>query len=143
MTRLRTTLKAIGLNTAAILAVFLCFPCGSWELAAAPEDSKKTTPVEQYRDVRGAIVFRTYCVLCHGPQADGRGRAARHYSPPPANLAASQATDEYKEKIIRKGGAAMGRSPFMPPWEQELTAEQIQDVVAYLRTINVNNRRTR
>lgn len=138
MTRLRTTLRA-----AACATILLCAPCGSWEIAAAPEETKKAAPVEQYRDVRGAIVFRTYCVLCHGPLADGRGRAARHYSPPPANLAASQATDEYKEKIIRKGGAAMGRSPFMPPWEQELTAEQIEDVVHYLRTINVNNRRAR
>jgi len=70
----------------------------------------------RYGFVRGSIVFRTYCMLCHGPHADGKGRAARNYNPPPANLTVSAASDAYKEMIIRKGGEAMGRSPFMPPW---------------------------
>ena len=30
----------------------------------------------------------------------------------------------------------MGRSSFMPPWGQELTDEQIQDVVFYLSVIH-------
>ena len=29
----------------------------------------------------------------------------------------------------------MGRSPFMPPWDGELSKEQIQDVVAYLNVV--------
>lgn len=91
-----------------------------------------------FTDVRGSIVFHTYCVLCHGYKADGNGRAARNYSPRPANLTLSTASDEYKTLIIRKGGAAMGRSKFMPPWGNELTDEQIADVVYYLSTINVN-----
>lgn len=96
-------------------------------------------PVDYYRDVRGAIVFKTYCVLCHGARGDGKGRTAQHYNPPPANLTLSQASDEYKELIIRKGGAALGRSQFMPPWEAELTGEQIQDVVFYLKVINITH----
>ncbi len=97
-------------------------------------------PVEFYRDVRGAIVFKTYCVLCHGAKGDGKGRAAAHYSPPPANLTRSKVSDEYREAIIRKGGAVLGRSQYMPPWEQELTPEQVQDVVFYLKVINVDSR---
>ncbi|MBI3898430.1 MAG: cytochrome c [Gammaproteobacteria bacterium] len=95
---------------------------------------------EELADVRGSIVFRTYCVLCHGPHADGEGRAAKNLMPPPANLTVSAASDEYKERIIRNGGAAVERSPFMPPWGQELTDEQIHDVIAYLRVININHR---
>lgn len=91
-----------------------------------------------FTDVRGSIVFRTYCALCHGYKADGNGRAARNYSPRPANLTLSTATDEYKALIIRKGGAAIGRSQFMPPWGNELTDEQIGDVVYYLGTVSVN-----
>jgi mono/diheme cytochrome c family protein len=98
--------------------------------------------VEQLSDVRGSIVFRTYCVLCHGPYADGKGRASKNLSPPAANLTLSEATDEYKEAIIRKGGAAMGRSPHMPPWGQELTDEQIKDVISYLRVINTKKSKT-
>ena len=95
--------------------------------------------VDFYQDVRGSIVFKTYCILCHGIKADGTGRAAGNYNPRPANLTTSIATDAYKEAIIRKGGAAMGRSQFMPPWGLELTDEQIKDVVFYLGVINVDN----
>lgn len=108
--------------------------------AQTAEATAPARPVEFYRDVRGAIVFRTYCVLCHGAKGDGKGRAAKHYSPPPADLTVTQASDDYKEAIIRKGGASVGRSQFMPPWEQELTPEQIQDVVFYLRLINVRSK---
>jgi mono/diheme cytochrome c family protein len=37
--------------------------------------------------------------------------------------------------IVRNGGKAMGRSEFMPPWGEELTDEQINDVVHYIDTL--------
>ena len=37
--------------------------------------------------------------------------------------------------VIRKGGQQAGRSEFMPPWNDELTNEQIKDTVNYLRSI--------
>ena len=85
---------------------------------------------------RGGLVFANYCVTCHGINADGNGRAARLYNPKPANLRASDKNDAYFGLIIRKGGAALGRSEFMPTWDAELTNEQISDLVAYLRSIN-------
>ena len=85
---------------------------------------------------RGGLVFANYCVTCHGINADGNGRAARLYNPKPANLRMSDKNDTYFGLIIRKGGAALGRSEFMPTWEAELTNEQITDLVAYLRSIN-------
>ena len=103
--------------------------------AAHAQDLPK--PVD-YTDVRGSIVFRTYCALCHGYKADGNGRAARNYSPRPANLVMSTATDEYMALIIRKGGVGVGRSQFMPPWGDELTDEQIVDVIYFLSTTRAN-----
>lgn len=85
---------------------------------------------------RGGLVFANYCVTCHGINADGNGRAARLYNPKPANLRMSDKNDAYIGLIVRKGGAALGRSEFMPTWEAELTNEQISDLVAYLRSIN-------
>lgn len=85
---------------------------------------------------RGSLVYGNYCVTCHGANADGNGRAARLYNPRPANLRASDKPDEYIQAIIRTGGQALGRSPFMPPWGAELTDEQIRDVTAYIRAIN-------
>lgn len=85
---------------------------------------------------RGGLVFANYCATCHGTNADGNGRAARLYNPRPANLRASDKNDAYFGLIVRRGGAALGRSEFMPSWEAELTHEQITDLVAYLRSIN-------
>jgi cytochrome c oxidase cbb3-type subunit 3 len=84
---------------------------------------------------RGQVVFKTNCVLCHGLKGDGNGRAAKLYDPPPADLTHSDKNDQYKEMIIRLGGEAMGRSPFMPIWGEQLSDQEIRDVVAYLRTI--------
>jgi mono/diheme cytochrome c family protein len=85
---------------------------------------------------RGGVVYGNYCVTCHGMNADGNGRAARLYTPRPANLRLSDKNDAYFSLIIRKGGEPTGRSPFMPPWEAELTDEQVRDLVVYLRSIN-------
>lgn len=84
---------------------------------------------------RGTIVFLNYCTTCHGTNADGLGRAAKIYNPKPANLRMSLKNDAYKQQIVRRGGQMMGRSEFMPAWGEELTDEQISDVVKYLRSI--------
>ncbi len=86
---------------------------------------------------RGAAVFKTNCILCHGTKGDGQGRASTLYNPPPANLTRSDKNDMYKKMIITMGGEAMGRSKFMPIWGEQLTEQEISDVVAYLRTILV------
>ncbi|MBL1277780.1 MAG: c-type cytochrome [Ectothiorhodospiraceae bacterium] len=87
---------------------------------------------------RGEVVFKTNCILCHGIKADGKGRAAKMYDPPPANLTKSDKNDDYKTLIITLGGKAMGRSEFMPPWGDQLTDQEITDVVAYLQTMLIH-----
>ncbi len=108
---------------------------GADPLAAEADYPAKGTP--EAAVYRGAIVFNHYCALCHGPKAEGNGRAAKLYTPRPANLVTSDKNDQYKELIIRQGGKMVGRSEFMPPWGNELTNEQISDVVVYLHSINV------
>ena len=88
---------------------------------------------------RGGLVFANYCVTCHGINADGNGRAARLHNPRPANLRGSDKNDAYIGLIVRKGGETLGRSPGMPPWGEELTDEQIGDVVAFVRSVNAQS----
>jgi mono/diheme cytochrome c family protein len=102
--------------------------------ALLPRDSKDAGAF------RGGLVYANYCVTCHGFNADGNGRAARLYNPRPANLRMSDKNDAYMGLIIRLGGEAMGRSPFMPPWGAELTDEQMGDLVTYLRAINARGK---
>lgn len=89
---------------------------------------------------RGGLVYANYCVTCHGINADGNGRAARLYTPRPANLRSSDKNNDYLALIVRRGGEALGRSPKMPPWGEELTDEQITDVVAFVRSVNDHRR---
>jgi len=97
-------------------------------------DSKTEVKSELSRPVvRGAIVYKYYCTLCHGERGDGLSRAKRLHGPENLSIGAGSAT--YYEEIIRRGGAAMGKSPFMPVWQDELSDEQITDVAAYLSVV--------
>lgn len=82
--------------------------------------------------IRGRIVYKNYCVLCHGETGMGDGRAAKVHTPRPANLVASKVPSEYVDLIVRKGGEGVGRYRGMPPWGEQLTDEQIADVKNYL-----------
>ncbi len=125
---------------AAALLALVAATAGAWAQAPAagkvPQGALLPKDSVDAATFRGGLVFANYCVTCHGINADGNGRAARLYNPRPANLRTSDKNDAYFGLIIRKGGAALGRSEFMPTWEAELTNEQISDLVAYLRSIN-------
>ncbi|NOZ52555.1 MAG: c-type cytochrome [Gammaproteobacteria bacterium] len=88
---------------------------------------------------RGKTVFQTNCILCHGVKADGRGRASVLYNPRPSDLTRSDKNEDYKRLIVTNGGAAMGRSEIMPVWGEQLTSQEIEDVVKFLGTIVVKN----
>jgi mono/diheme cytochrome c family protein len=131
--RLRAACAALGLALLPLLALAAPPPPdahGGAQGALLPRDSRDAAIF------RGGLVYSNYCVTCHGINADGNGRAARLYNPRPANLRMSDKNDAYFTLIIRMGGEALGRSPFMPPWGAELTDEQTNDLAAYLRSIN-------
>lgn len=95
--------------------------------SACAQDTKESVRREMSRPaVRGGLVFKTYCQNCHGEQGDGLGHAG------PAIERRSAA---YYEKIIRSGGSALGLSSKMAPWQNELSNEQITDVVAYVTIV--------
>lgn len=104
-------------------------------------DNKDDCIVRKFKDsqeaslIRGKIAFSHYCVLCHGANGQGDGRAAKIHNPRPANLTKSVYPPEYIAMIIRKGGEAMGRSKAMPPWGEQLTDEQMRDIVNHVMSI--------
>ena len=109
-------------------------------MPAGVQDSRDAVEFEAGKPVvRGGIVFKTYCTLCHGERGDGSGRwgAAHkrfHLEIPPRR-------QKRYTKAVRDGGRAVGRSALMPAWRNELSAEQIADVVAYLAVVREPNRR--
>ena len=132
------SLRRLGRLACAALALFAAGSAHAQAPAAGKVPQGALLPKDSVdaATFRGGLVFANYCVTCHGINADGNGRAARLYNPRPANLRMSDKNDAYFGLIIRKGGATLGRSEFMPAWEAELTNEQIGDLVAYLRSIN-------
>jgi mono/diheme cytochrome c family protein len=45
--------------------------------------------------------------------------------------------DEYLVKIIKEGGASVGKSQLMPAWSTQVKDEGVWDLVAYIRTLAV------
>ena len=52
----------------------------------------------------------------------------------PPQLAA-RLTDEYMFKVVKEGGAAVGKSPLMVAWAGALKDDEIRNVVAYVQKL--------
>jgi mono/diheme cytochrome c family protein len=90
---------------------------------------------------KGAPLYGTYCASCHGPKGCGDGPLSATLDPKPAkhcdgNLM-NKETDEFLFKVVKEGGASVGKSPLMAPWGGTLTDAQIHDVVAFVRSLAV------
>jgi len=85
----------------------------------------------------GKAIYENSCLLCHGPTGRGDGPAAIAFNPRPMNFQdaskMSKVTEETRVKAVTEGGAAVGVSAVMPSFKDTLSAQQIRDVVAYVR----------
>ena len=63
-------------------------------------------------------IYDGRCAMCHGPKGKGDGPVGASLNPKARDLGdpawQKAVTDEYIEKIIVGGGAAVGKSPLMP-----------------------------
>lgn len=64
-------------------------------------------------------IFAQRCSTCHGQDGKGDGPAAAALNPKPQNYTSpewqAKVTDDEIRKAIVEGGAAVGKSPLMPP----------------------------
>lgn len=81
--------------------------------------------------------YKLYCTQCHGTQKSGGGINASSLSVQPRNHASAvdmgKLSDDNIFLAIKKGGVAVSKSTFMPPWGGILTDDEIKDMVKYLR----------
>lgn len=87
----------------------------------------------------GQAVYKAYCTQCHGISGDGKGVNAPELAVQPRNhtdrAEMSARTDEDLFKAIKEGGQAVNKSILMPNWDGNLSDQEIDDLVAYLRQL--------
>ena len=90
-----------------------------------------------YGEGQGKHLFAQYCATCHGDEGKGDGQNASNLSLAPPDLATSKSVRDaaYVRRVIAQGSAAVGRSALSPPWGRNLTAQQIEYLVAYCRAL--------
>jgi mono/diheme cytochrome c family protein len=89
---------------------------------------------------QGKKLYGQFCVTCHGQSGKGDGPGAAALNPKPRDHTdkeyMSKLSDDDLLKVIKNGGASIGKSPLMPPWGASLKDDQIQDIIAYVRTLS-------
>lgn len=89
-------------------------PTAQTAAPAAPAPAAQANPAAEARKL-----FSTRCAVCHGTDGTGSGPGAAALTPKPRNYTDAEwqktVTDEEIRKTILLGGAAVGKSPAMPP----------------------------
>jgi mono/diheme cytochrome c family protein len=115
-------------QTATLILLVLTAAVPSYSGAAGKGDPKV-----------GKAKYDLLCASCHGTSGKGDGPAAASLNPKPRSLADANymksLTDDHLFKVIKEGGAAVGKSPLMPPWGGQLKDPEIWDAVAYIREL--------
>ena len=99
------------------------------------------TPGQHVSLKQGSDLYNASCWVCHGRSGQGDGPAALNRpGPKPRDFTSPDFVIEGREeevaRVIRMGAeAAFHGSPLMIEWGPRLSEQQIQDLVAYLKTL--------
>lgn len=96
-------------------------------------------PVAKPNPVHGRQIYFKWCVWCHGRTGKGDGTAGRALPTTPANFTnkafmTSEEDSDFFKVISFGGGIEPDLTPLMPSFGNTLKAQDIHDVLAWLRT---------
>ena len=110
-----------------VVAVFGILPwltgMGNTVVHAAAGDSRK-----------GKAIYEKSCVLCHGPQGRGDGPVGKTINPPAADFTSAASKKKTDAELLAT--IENGRPPTaMVGWKGQLSEAEIQDVLAYVKSL--------
>jgi mono/diheme cytochrome c family protein len=94
----------------------------------------------------GKAKYDMFCASCHGPTGQGDGPVGAALNPKPRDFSAGEfkfdtdkdgktGTDADLKNVIKNGGGAYGGSAMMAPWGATLSDADLENVVAYIRSL--------
>jgi mono/diheme cytochrome c family protein len=94
----------------------------------------------------GKEKFTMFCVTCHGETGKGDGPGGAGLQPPPRDFSTGDfkfdadgngtpGEDSDLNLVITKGAAEFGGSPLMTPWGGAITEDDIDNLVAVIRSL--------
>jgi mono/diheme cytochrome c family protein len=94
----------------------------------------------------GKAKYDMFCLSCHGPAGKGDGPVGAALNPKPRDFSAAHfkfdadkdgtaGTDADLKLVIKNGAAAYGGSPMMAPWGATLSEADLENVVAFVRSL--------
>ena len=110
-----------------VVAAFVIFPwwtgMGKTVAYVAGGDARK-----------GKAVYEKSCVLCHGPQGRGDGPVGKTINPPAADFTSAASKGKTDAELLAT--IETGRPPTaMVGWKGQLSEAEIQDVLAYVKSL--------
>lgn len=88
----------------------------------------------------GGKLYQMRCSPCHGADGKATTPTAQALNPKPRDHSdgayMNKLTHEHLAKVIKHGGAAVGKSQIMPP-HTDFSEQQLEDVIAFVRTLAV------
>jgi mono/diheme cytochrome c family protein len=115
---MRTTGKWSQQTIRVLLAVVLM---GVWATSGWAEQNGKASP--------GEAIFKAKCVLCHG--SDGRGKTTLGLQLKAQNLTSHEVQSKKDSELKQVISHGQGN---MPPFEEQLSEAQIDQVLSYVRS---------
>jgi len=82
---------------------------------------------------KGKTIYERHCVTCHGSQGKGDGPAGKFMNPKPVDFTSPESMKKPDAELLKTIESGRPGTP-MSAWKGTLSPEQMQDVLAYVRT---------